>query len=141
MDISEIQPRCQPGQFWAELNPLTLHRVKWPGDGLITFESWYPTGYTDSCVVEPLPRDKWRFLWDLAYLPSDYFLLGTVYPGDALRDEGGIVWFIGPTDRRDEILIVSDSPKAPPRQATRFQLGVHPVPSNRFETILTDTLE
>lgn len=66
------------------------------------------------CVLTPLTR--YRFLWHRGSLPKDYFGI-KVNPGDVLMDQGtGVLYFVGPSEKQDEVVILSDETGSDPHR-------------------------
>jgi hypothetical protein len=111
MEIAEILPFMEKGQWWATKKPLVLHQVTSPGNGLACFKMWSPIeGITDATYVEPLD-DNWVYLWFSGVISVDYFQDKDLRQGDAYWSiQSRQVFLLGPLVEREFVTILSDAP-------------------------------
>jgi hypothetical protein len=110
MEITQIRPFPEKGQWWAHGNPLVLHQVAYPGTEITAFKMWHPLeGVTDASYVMPL-GPEWSFLWFEGIVSMDYFREKPLRTGDTYwSPHSQMIFFIGPVDRKNNVVtILSD---------------------------------
>jgi len=112
MEIGEIHPFMEKGQWWATKKPLVLYQVTSPGSGVAMLKQWHPIeGIIDVSYIEPLD-DHWTYLWFLGVIHKDYFQEKDLRQGDAFWSiPTRQVFLLGPVDR-EFVTILSDAPVA-----------------------------
>jgi len=110
MEIGEIHPFMEKGQWWATKKPLVLYQVTSPGTGMAMLKQWHPIeGIIDVSYIEPLD-DDWTYLWFFGVVSVDYFQEKDLRQGDAFWSiQTRQVFLLGPVDR-EFVTILSDSP-------------------------------
>jgi hypothetical protein len=110
MEIGEIHPFMEKGQWWATKKPLVLYQVTSPGSGVAMLKQWHPIeGIIDVSYIEPLD-DDWTYLWFFGVVSVDYFQEKDLRQGDAFWSiQTRQVFLLGPVDR-EFVTILSDAP-------------------------------
>jgi hypothetical protein len=116
--VVEVHPWPVVGHFYAEVNPVSLIRVKTtcdPADdrGSIILERWTPFQDAEEMFyILPLPLDKMRFLGHRAtFATADVSGRMTRFViGDVILLGRDMLIFVGPGTTRDLVEVFSDEP-------------------------------
>ncbi len=111
MEITQIHPFFEPGQWWAHKSPLVLNRVKYVGDTVV-FTQWHPVeGISEAAWLVPLNLSEWSYLGFEGVVSADYFRDKPLRMGDSHWNRATRqVFLLGPIDREGFVTILSDVP-------------------------------
>jgi len=144
MEIGEIHPFMEKGQWWATKKPLVLYQVTSPGTGMAMLKQWHPIeGIIDVSYIEPLD-DDWTYLWFFGVVSVDYFQEKDLRQGDAFwSSQTRQVFLLGPVDRKFATILSDDRVTIDPSNGAFQRLSRGPVdpatePKSVYDRILEE---